>query len=109
MYVILQGTLLVLIAHVICYYFWKTRFYWLAKLHRKDNKAIRKLLSFSKIDRMGMCGLFINSSTVYKLNNNMGHHIYLFCRCFLNEGCQIKMKMHKHSLSPLHKLRGKTQ
>ena len=59
MYVILQGTLLVLIAHVICYYFWKTRFYWLAKLHRKDNKAIRKLLSFSKIDRMGKCGLSI--------------------------------------------------
>ena len=55
----LQGTLIILVTHIICYYFWKTRYYWLAKLHqKKDNMAVKKLLSLGKLATAGMLNFF---------------------------------------------------
>ena len=55
----LQGTLIILVTHIICYYFWKTRYYWLAKLHqKKDNMAVKKLLSLGKLATAGMLYFF---------------------------------------------------
>ncbi|XP_067937037.1 uncharacterized protein [Watersipora subatra] len=69
-YSVLAGTLLVLFAHVIGYYFWKTRFYWLAKLHREENLAIKKLLSFGNL-----AFIYITASQA-SLKNNLLEAIY---------------------------------
>ena len=71
----LQGTLIILVTHIICYYFWKTRYYWLAKLHqKKDNMAVKKLLSLGKLATAGMLYFFQpQSKTIY-----MYMFIYLY-------------------------------